>query len=461
MDAFEAELMRRSPLAGCVLGLGDHVFDAAFLHEVYDAHRGRCYQDTLTFGDFLRLMRDALVRHGGSAHALFVELEADGAEPVNESNFYRKLAHMPVEVSRALLREGTARLAELMPGPTTVLPACFDAFDVVIGDGKKVKDAAHRLAPTRGFTGSLIGAHALVAINARTGLALAMSDSLDGMGNDCPLVPALMAQLAGVAGPRPLLSVWDRGFGEPKTMRAMVARPGDAFVVRVKGNHSFTATSRTEAADARGRTIIDEVGHSGGGSARARHPALPTRRITLRRPGAEDVVLVTDLTDAARHPAADLLDLYAERWGIEQVFQQVTETFSLQHLIGCAPQAVLMQFGFCLLLYNMMQVVRAYVAEDGGVLVAVVSMHYLFDHARRQLQAWAYHTDGSWPRAGRTAARMRDRLRALLAGVWDPKLFTKAADRRPRVKPKPIARLKGGHNSVQRLLDGTAQVIKL
>ena len=88
-------------------------------------------------------------------------------------------------------------------------------------------------------------------------------------------------------------------------------------------------------------------------------------------------------------------------------------------------------------------------------------MHYLFDHARRQLQAWAYHTDGSWPRAGRTAARMRDRLRALLAGVWDPKLFTKAADRRPRVKPKPIARLKGGHNSVQRLLDGTAQVIKL
>ncbi len=475
MGAFEAELMRRSPLAGCVLELGDHVFDDRFLRDVYDANRGRCYEDTLSFGDFLTLTRDALVRHGGSAHALFVELEADGAEPVDESNFYRKLARTPVAVSRALLREGTARLSAVMPGPTTALPACFDAFAVVIGDGKKIKDAAHRLAPTRGFTGSLIGARALVAIDARTGLALAMSDSLDGMGNDCPLVPALMAQLAEAAGPRPLLSVWDRGFGEPKTMRAMTTRPGDAFVTRVpfdaaqgEGNHSFTATSRVETTDAEGRTVVDEVGHSGGGSARARHAALATRRVTLRRPGAEDVVVVTNLTDAALYPAAALLELYARRWGIEpfdsaqgEVFQQVTETFSLQHLIGCAPKAVLLQFAFCLLLYNMMQVMRAFVAEDGGVLAAVVSMHYLFDHTRRQLQAWAYHADGAWPRSGRTAAAMRDRLRELLAGVWDPKLFTKAADKRPRVKPKPVGRLKGGHNSVQRVLDGTAKVIKL
>ena len=181
MDAFEAELMRRSPLAGCVLELGDHMFDEPFLREVYDANRGRCYQDTLTFGDFLTLVRDALVRHGGSAHALFVELEAAGAEPVDESNFYRKLARTPAAVSRALLREGTARLATVMPGPATALPSCFDAFAVVIGDGKKIKDAARRLAPTRGFTGSLIGARALVGIDARTGLAVDRSADACGV----------------------------------------------------------------------------------------------------------------------------------------------------------------------------------------------------------------------------------------------------------------------------------------
>ena len=69
MDAFEQELLRRSPLAVCVLEVCDHVFDEAFLASVWDAHRGRCYEDVLKFGDFLRLTRDALVRHGGSAHA--------------------------------------------------------------------------------------------------------------------------------------------------------------------------------------------------------------------------------------------------------------------------------------------------------------------------------------------------------------------------------------------------------
>ena len=49
MNAFETELMRRSPLAGCVLELGEHVFDGPFdfaqgevLARIYDAHRGRC-----------------------------------------------------------------------------------------------------------------------------------------------------------------------------------------------------------------------------------------------------------------------------------------------------------------------------------------------------------------------------------------------------------------------------------
>jgi hypothetical protein len=55
-------------------------------------------------------------------------------------------------------------------------------------DGKKIKDAAKWLKPTRGYAGKLIGAKALdfdelsrvVAADLRSGLALAMSDSLDG-----------------------------------------------------------------------------------------------------------------------------------------------------------------------------------------------------------------------------------------------------------------------------------------
>jgi hypothetical protein len=479
MDDFERELMRRSPLAACVLETCDFIFDDAFLRSVWDEHRGRCYEDVLKFEDFLRLMRDALVNHGGSAHRVFVGLERDGAQPCDESNFYRKLARTPVALSRALLREGTQRLRQLLPEPAAEpvvdLPHCFDGYTLVVGDGKRIKDAAKRLAPTRGYAGKLLGAKALVALELRSGLALAMSDSLDGLTNDVPLVPELMAQLHQVVA-GPMLSVWDRQFDDVATMRHFAQRGGDAFVVRAKQQDAvFTVESAVEGTDGQGRRVLDEIGLLGQGKKQMR-----VRRVTLFRSsgnkgavdtkknrkgkggakanaddGAEDdVVLLTDLLDREAFPAADLLALYKHRWGIEQLFQQVTETFSLSHLIGSSPKAVLLQFAYCLLLYNLMQLIKIYVARDGAVLASVVSMFYLFNDVKKELSAWAYHTDGAWPRTRRNAVQMKGRLAELLEGSWHPVAYTKASDKKPRKKPKPKPLLRGGHSSVQRLLDG-------
>jgi hypothetical protein len=487
MNDFERELMRRSPLAACVLETCDFIFDDAFLRGVWDEHRGRCYEDVLTFEDFLRLMRDALVNHGGSAHRVFVDLEREGEQPCDESNFYRKLARTPVPLSRALLRDGSQRLRQLLPAsaePVVSLPRCFDRYTLVVGDGKRIKDAAKRLAPTRGFAGRLLGAKALVAMDLRSGMALAMSDSLDGMTNDVPLVPALIAQLHQIiAGP--MLTVWDRQFDDVVTMRHFAERAGDAFVVRAKQTDAiFTVESAVKRTDEQGRRVLDEVGTLGQGTKQMR-----LRRITLFRGGGgggggggdghekcidrgkdkkgkagakgkaaeevdDDVVLLSNLLDRDAFPAADLLALYKHRWGIEQLFQQVTETFALKHLIGSSPKAVLLQFAYCLLLYNLMQLIKIYVAADGQVMASVVSMFYLFNDVKKELSAWAYHTNGTWPRTHRDAQQMKDRLAALLTGSWHPVAYTKASDKKPRKKPGPKPLLRGGHSSVQRLLEG-------
>jgi hypothetical protein len=446
--------MKRSPLAAAVLEICDYLFDERLLSRIWETHRGRCYDDLLLFPDFLRLMRDALVNCGGSAHQLFVDLESKDAEPVNESSFYRKLSHIPVQLSRSLLRECTAKLSELMPPGQTELEACFDGFTVVAGDGKKIKNAAKRLKPTRGFSGKLIGAKALVAVDLRSGMALAMSDSLDGMSNDVPLVPELMDQLREVI-PGPILSIWDRQFDDLRTMGRLTSRPGDAAVVRVKKHVHFEAESTVESRDSRGRVVIDQLGVMGKGK-----QAMRLRRISLiRGNGEEDVIVLTTLLDRQAFSAEALLELYKLRWGIEQVFQQVTETFSLSNLIGSSPKAVLLQFAYCLLLYNLVQLVKHYVADGGGVLASVVSTYYLFNNIRRELVAWAYHSDGSWPRQKRTAEQMRRRLRELLGDQWDPKRYTKAADRQPRPKPPPPQRLHGGHSSVQRVLEGKVKLL--
>ncbi|MFM8476392.1 MAG: hypothetical protein ACKOEO_11425 [Planctomycetaceae bacterium] len=69
--------------------------------------------------------------------------------------------------------------------------------------------------------------------------------------------------------------------------------------------------------------------------------------ITLFRPGADDMVCVTDLLDSASFPATDLLDHCVSRWGIEGIFQQVTETSGLESLIGSTPAATVFQFACC------------------------------------------------------------------------------------------------------------------
>ena len=466
MDAFQRELADRLPLAAAALAAFDFAFDAATLDALYEAHRGRCYTDSLEFPDLLRLVRDCLLEHAGSGHRGCVEAARAGTMPVDESSFYRKLANMPVAVGRALLSGCTARLGDLVDVPRAdLLPGCFEGFEAVALDGKKVKRAARRLRPTRGYTGALIGAKALVAMSLRTGLALAMSDSLDGEANDVPLVPELLPQVRAVVA-RPVLWVADRQFGcAPDVARQMAARAGDHYVLRVTRCVTFTpdpAVPAVRSRDDRGRAVVDEVGTLGKGPRATR-----VRRVTLARAaddgdGGDDVVLITDLLDAKAFPAGDLLALYRRRWGIERMFQEVTETFALGHLIGCGPKAVLFQLAFCLLMYNLVQVVKRYVAADGGVDAAVVSTHNLFYDVRRELTAWSYlgadGAAGDGADAPRDAAAVRARLAALLAGCWDAVAYTKAADKRPRPRPPKTKSLTGGHTSVQRLLDGRVRV---
>ena len=112
------------------------------------------------------------------------------------------------------------------------------------------------------------------------------------------------------------------------------------------------------------------------------------RRITLKRPGEKDVILVTSLCDGEVFPADDVLELYLMRWGIEQMFQQVTEVFGLSGLIGSTPEGTIFQFALCLLLYNMIQVIRGVIATEVEKPREKISTENLFDDVQREMIAW-------------------------------------------------------------------------
>ena len=507
MEGFDAQLLARLPLAQAVLELSDHVLDDGLCDAVFDAHRGRCYQDALKFPTFARVIRDALVLHGGSANRAIADAVDAGRLGCAPSGVYRKLANLPPDLSQALLRRGTQRLAAVAAdGAARTLPGCFDPLDVVVVDGKKAKRAPKRLAATRAFTsGSLLGAKLLVGLSLRSGLAVAMNADEDGERNDVPLVGGLLEQLraaraarvadptatatataaddpvaAAVESARPFLFVADRQFAD-LNLPALFTQDGDHFLLRCAKTLKFQPDPQRAAqsgVDDQGRAFTQAWGWIGSAKdSRRRY----VRRVTLARPDAnggkgDDLILITDLLDESAYPAADLLGLYRLRWTIEEAFQQVTEVFKLDTLIGAAPRGIIFQGALCLLIYNLTLTVKGYVAAAGKQATTAVSTENLFYDLSRELIAWSVLGGGACgddgdgdavgdgergapallpPPAPREAAAMRARLRTLLGTRWNRR-WLKKADKRPR-KPKAKKPLPGGHASVWKLMRAAKQ----
>jgi hypothetical protein len=332
------------------------------------------------------------------------------------------------------------------------LPPSLQGLEVIVVDGKTIKRVAKRLKPLQGRKGGVLGGKALVALELRSGLAVAMATHPDGETNDAKLVPALLPQVREhVAGAR--LWVADRQFCD-LTQTAAFATGADQFLVRYHPKTHFCPASTRPAQagqDAQGRPWVEEWGWLGCEQAKQRRFV---RRLTLHRPGEEAIILLTDLLDAQQFPANDLLALYLARWGIERVFHQITEVFHLQTLIGTTPQGTVFQLGFCLLLYHLVQVVRAYVATAQARPVETISTELLFDDVHRQLVAL---TELVPPAQVEplfvplpSAECLRAQLTTLLATVWTPR-WLKAPAKQRKV-PTPRTPIRGNQTSVYRLV---------
>lgn len=461
MDGFSRELLERLPLAEAAWVLMRHAAGPEMLNELFERHRGSCYEDKISFDLLVELVHAALVVHGGSGRRSFAQARGDERLDASNQAVYGKLRRLPIGVSEALLAQTSLRLHEIQPAQTTrELPACVRDFQVLHVDGKKIKRLAKRLAPLRSVKGSLLGGKILVALEGRSGIALAMAASPNGEANDAPLVPGLVSQIRSLPDASAHRRLWvaDRQFSD-LTIPAHFAQENDAFLIRHSKKLGFHANPERPAqstTDARGRRIRDEWGWIGRASDPRRRAV---RRITLERPGSESISVLTNLVEVERFSAADLLAVYGERWEIEKVFQQVTEVFALQHLIGSSPEAAVFQAGFCLLLYNLVQTLRSYVAQESRRSPRTISSELLFRDVQGQLVCWRQLGPAQLPsrilEQPDDVAFVCTRLRELLHDSWREtwqKSPPKKSTRPPHQTPVP-----GGHSSAWKLLQASQQ----
>ncbi len=452
-------VLDRLPLAEAVLNLLAYVLDPAVLRGIFAAHRGRSFEQVLCFPTLVRLIGDALLQHHGSGSQSFERAKEQGTLPTSVGAAYGKLRRIPLSLSLGFLEGTCARIHELFPPAAAAwqAPAGLRELNPVILDGKTIKKVAKRLEATRAARGKLSGGKLLVALEPRSGTVLTMAADLDGEANEARLVPDLLPRV-GRRVPADRLWIADRQFGDPVQIGRFLSQEGDHVLVRADGRTSFHVDPERPAVhgrDRRGRVVIQEWGQLGAASNKRRRSL---RRITLVRPGEEDVVLLTDLLDERRYPADDLLETYLARWRIERVFQQVTEVFALGHLIGSTARATVFQAAFCLMLYNLVEVARAYIASKRGEAVAMEarSGEKIFYDMRRQLGGLfelfdasevAALTDRSWGRE-----ELGSWLERRLGGLWTPR-WKKAVNRSPRPKKPAVGSCYGAHDSVHRLTE--------
>jgi DDE family transposase len=461
----DVEVSQRLPLADAILRILSYVTDDAFLANVFERHRGRSFERELPFPLFVRLMADALTGHRGSAHKAFRNAQEEGTLETSVQAMYNRLATIPISVSMGLFSEAIARLDAVVLCPVNnTLPISLREYRAVAMDGKKLKYVAKRLKPLRGLNGNVFGGKLVVVQDMATGQGLAVEATLDGEAADNPLVPGAVAQARAQPGSRPLLWVDDRGFCDYKTLH-LLSEGNDEFVVRYHSKCKFHVDPSIPARtglDDMGRAYREEWGWLGAPNNKIR---IRVRMITVTRPTGGPFILVTSLMDADRYPAYDLLILYRRRWGIETMFQRVVQTFDLRHLIGSTPQATIFQAVFCLLLYNIMLTIRDYVADGADRDPETVSPHLLHADIVEELTAWMKvigpdaTADVLKCTMFSTPADFRRYLKRTLGSIWTNRWAKAKTTKRPPKTPR--AYLKGGHNSVDRILRGAHKEVPI
>ena len=196
--------IQRTPLANAVLSLWSYLLQPSVLDQIFERHRGRSYEEVLTFPTFVELIRDALVLHEGSGRASFSRAKEQGVLPTCPEAVYHKLGRVPISLSLGFFEDASQRIREILPTnmPITPIPASLNGMTVVALDGKQIKKVAKRLKLLRGQPGKVVGGKILVAYLPADGLAVAAAAHPDGEANDIRLMPDFVPRAGrGLRGP--------------------------------------------------------------------------------------------------------------------------------------------------------------------------------------------------------------------------------------------------------------------
>lgn len=221
------------------------------------------------------------------------------------------------------------------------------------------------------------------------------------------------------------LTILDRGFLAYALLHRLATSGVERhWLIRAKSNLKWRTLQQRGANDQLVEITVSR-------QARRTHPDLPetlaVRAIRYQRKGFRPQTLLTSLLDPVTYPAAEVAQLYHERWELELGFDEIkTHALEREETLRCrAPERVLQEVWGLAIAYNLVRLHMQEVARRAGLVPSRIS----FRHALLLLRGFWLTT--AWATAPGNLPRRLDDLHQELALLVIP-------PRRPRRYPRAV-----------------------
>lgn len=344
--------VEQRPIAVMARGVLENLLNPERIDELFERTAKVQYTRELMFSSVVDLMGQVVLGVQPSVHAAYqAQAEKLG---VSDQAVYDKLNHVELCVSAELVRDSARQADPVIRSLRGQLPPLLKGYQTKILDGNHLSATEHRIEELRTTWAAPLPGKILVVLDQELMVASDVFLCEDGHAQERSLLDQVLSSVG-----RNELWIADRNFCTINFMIGIASRLS-RFVIRqhgqlkgeLLGTRKFKGKTSTGKVYEQKLRITDTSGKT-----------LTLRRITVKlkkatRDGDTEIHLLTNLPlkDAS---AAKIAGLYAKRWTIETMFQELTKTLNCEINTLGYPKAAL--FGFCLALmaYHAVSVIQA------------------------------------------------------------------------------------------------------
>lgn len=449
LDQVFEPFVEQRPFSVMVRATLERMLAAETIDAIFRDHAKKQYERELLFSSLVDLMAQVVLQVEPSVLAAYCACK--DRLPVSDQAVYDKLKAVEPQVSEELVRHSYQEAAGVLKALQIRPSSWLAKFNPKVLDGNHLSATQHRIRELRTTWDAPLPGRALVVWEQRHRLICDVFLTEDGHASERSLLEEVLATVK----PRDLW-IADRNFCTIAFMYGIEDRRA-RFVIRQHGSLKGRAVDlpRECGKDSKGQPVFEQRVEITDGDGQTR----TFRRITVKlheptRDGDLELHILTNLT-SLEASAGKVADLYAERWTIEVVFLELTQTLSCEISTLGYPKAALFAFCIALMLTNAVSMLKGSlrVVHGAKTIDEEVSTYYLsleiqktYDGMMVQIPAPHWNVF-----AVMTIAQFA-KLLLTLAGKIDLSRYPKSK-RGPKKKPPKRDRYhNGGHISTAKVL---------